>query len=162
MMLKTILLQLVWCWASKMPRLTGLDRSKPEKWTRRSLKRAIELGFKKSFAHIFQFPVPHARFPLLLSVPRFSRNLSIGRRDGSENVASKMNLRSFGPHRDYSNSLTSSNVGKPSRSWISKNCIQVWRENKISSWLVYVLPEKYNQAISRGSRAKTAKKCTKE
>ena len=161
MMLKTILLQLVWCWASKMSRLTGLDSNKPEIWTRRSLKRAIELGFKKSFAHIFQFPVPHARFPLLLSVPRFSRNLSIGRRDGSENVASKMNLRSFGPHRDYSISLTSSNVGKPSRSWISKNCIQVWRENKISSSLAYVLPEKYNQAISRGSRAKTAKKCTK-
>ena len=51
-----------------MPRLTGLDRSKPEIWTRRSLKRAIELGFKKSFAHIFQFPVPHARFPLLILV----------------------------------------------------------------------------------------------
>ena len=99
-----------------MPRLTGLDRNKPAIWTRRSLKRAIELGFKKSFAHIFQFPVPHVRFPLRLPVPHFSRNLSIGRRDGSENVASKMNLRSFGPHRDYSNSLTSSNVGKPSRS----------------------------------------------
>ena len=99
-----------------MPRLTGLDSNKPEIWTRRSLKRAIELGFKKRFAHKFQFPVPHARFPLLLPVPRFSRNLSIGRRDGSENVASKMNLRSFGPHRDYSNSLTSSKVGKPSRS----------------------------------------------
>ena len=161
MALKTILLQLVWCWASKMPRLTGLDRNKPEIWTRRSLKRTIELGFKKSFAHIFQFPVPHARFPLLLPVPRFGRNLLIGRRDGSENVASKMNLRSFGPHRDYSNSLTLSNVGKPSRSWISKNCIQVWRE-----WNFVVArlrpPKKYNQAISCGSRAKTAKKCTKK
>ena len=77
-----------------MPRLTGLDRNKPEIWKKRYLKRAIELGFNKSFAHIFQFPVPRARFPLLLPVPRFSRNFSIGRRDGSENVASKMNLRS--------------------------------------------------------------------
>ena len=39
-----------------------------------------------------------------------------GRRDGSENVASKLNLRSFGLHGDYSNSLTLSNVGEPSRS----------------------------------------------
>ena len=38
------------------------------------------------------------------------RDLTIGRRDGSENVASKMNLRSFGLYRDFSNSLTLWNV----------------------------------------------------
>ena len=155
MMLKTILLQLVWCWASKMPRLTGLDRNKPEIWEKRYLKRAIELGFNKSFAHIFQFPVPRARFPLLVLVGTFR---------SEDATAAKTSLQKWTcvPHRDYSNSLTLSNAGKPSRSWISKNCIQVWRENKISSSLVYVLPEKYNQSISRDSRAKTAKKCTKK
>ena len=67
------------------------------------------------------------------------RDLTIGRRHGSENVASKMNMRSFRLYRDYSNSLTLSNVGEPSRSWISKTHIQVEKENKISSSLVYVL-----------------------
>ena len=38
------------------------------------------------------------------------RDLTIGRRDGSENIASKMNFRSFGLYRDYSNSLTLSNA----------------------------------------------------
>ena len=40
-------------------------------------------------------------------------------RNGSENVALKMNLRSFGLCRDYSNTRT----GEPSGSWISKNPI---------------------------------------
>ena len=52
-------------------------------------------------------------------------DLTIGRRDGSENVASKMNLRSFGLYHDYFNSLTLSNVGEPSPRWIFKNHIQV-------------------------------------
>ena len=90
------------------------------------------------------WPVPRARFPLL--VPCFSRNLSIGRRDESENVASKMSLRSFVPHRDYSNFV------KFRQTLPCKPCIQVWRENKISSSLVHVLRKKYSQAISRGSR----------
>ena len=34
--------------------------------------------------------------------------------DGRENVAEKVNSRSFNLHRDYSNSLTLSNVGEPS------------------------------------------------
>ena len=34
--------------------------------------------------------------------------------DGSEDVAEKVNSRSFNLHRDYSKSLTSSNVGEPS------------------------------------------------
>ena len=34
--------------------------------------------------------------------------------DGRENVAEKVNSRSFNLHRDYSKSLTLSTVGKPS------------------------------------------------
>ena len=34
--------------------------------------------------------------------------------EGGENVAEKVNSRSFNLHRDYSKSLTLSNVGKPS------------------------------------------------
>ena len=34
--------------------------------------------------------------------------------DGRENVAEKVNSLSFNPHRDYSESLTLSNVGEPS------------------------------------------------
>ena len=34
--------------------------------------------------------------------------------DGSENVAEKVNSRSFNFYRDYSKSLTLSNVGEPS------------------------------------------------
>ena len=45
-----------------------------------------------------------------------SRDVTIRRREGSENVASKMNLRSFNLYRDYSNSLTLSGVSEPSRS----------------------------------------------
>ena len=55
-----------------------------------------------------------------MKMPRFSakdtRDFTIGRRDGSENIASKMKLRSFGLYHDYSNSLALSNVGEPSRS----------------------------------------------
>ena len=36
--------------------------------------------------------------------------------DGSENVAEKVNSRSFNLHHDYSKSLTLSNVGEPSKS----------------------------------------------
>ena len=60
-----------------------------------------------------------ALHPQFYYVQRCGRNITdftIGRREGSENVASKMNLRSFGLYRDYFNSLTSSNVGEPSRS----------------------------------------------
>ena len=34
--------------------------------------------------------------------------------DGRESIAEKVNLRSFNLHRDYSKSLTLSNVGEPS------------------------------------------------
>ena len=36
--------------------------------------------------------------------------------DGRENVAEKVKLGSFNLHRDYSRSLTLSNVGEPSKS----------------------------------------------
>ena len=36
--------------------------------------------------------------------------------DGRENVVEKVNSRSFNLHRDYSKSLTLSNVGEPSLS----------------------------------------------
>ena len=36
--------------------------------------------------------------------------------DGRENVAEKLNSRSFNLHRNYSKSLTLSNVGEPSKS----------------------------------------------
>ena len=42
------------------------------------------------------------------------RIIKIQRRDGNENVALKVNLRSFSLYRDYSYPLTLSNVGEPS------------------------------------------------
>ena len=48
--------------------------------------------------------------------------------DGRENVAEKVNSRSFNLHRNYSKSLTLSNVGEPSKSGIPKNHIQVQKE----------------------------------
>ena len=53
---------------------------------------------------------PAGRF-LSHRLGELSRDFTIGRLDGSENVASKMNLRSFGLYRDYSNSLTLAKVG---------------------------------------------------
>ena len=45
--------------------------------------------------------------------------------DGSENVAKKMNLRSFKLNRVYLDPLNMSNVGDFSWSWILKDFIQV-------------------------------------
>ena len=45
-----------------------------------------------------------------------SREVTIRPREGSENVASKMNLRSFNLYRDYSNSRSLSSVCESSRS----------------------------------------------
>ena len=45
-----------------------------------------------------------------------SGDVTIRRREGSENVASKMNLRSFNLYRDYSNSRSLSSVCESSRS----------------------------------------------
>ena len=43
-----------------------------------------------------------------------SRDFKIQRRDGNENVAKKVNLRSFSLYRNYWYPLTLSNVGEPS------------------------------------------------
>ena len=51
--------------------------------------------------------------PLLKMRPHYSRDFKIQRRDGNENVAQKVNLRSFSLHRNYSYPLTLSNVGEP-------------------------------------------------
>ena len=56
-----------------------------------------------------------------------SREFKIQRRDGYENVALKLNLRSFSLYRDYSYPLTLANVREPSWSWIPRDHIQVLR-----------------------------------
>ena len=57
------------------------------------------------------------------------RSLRYHDSDGHENVAYKVNLRSFIHYRDYSNSFTLSNVSELSvLSRIPKNYIQVQRE----------------------------------
>ena len=48
--------------------------------------------------------------------------------DGSENVAKKMNLRSFKLNRVYLDPLNMSNAGDFSWSWILKDFIQVQKE----------------------------------
>ena len=48
--------------------------------------------------------------------------------DGNENVAKKMNLRSFKLNRVYLEPLNMSNVGDFSWSWIRKDFIQVQKE----------------------------------
>ena len=53
-----------------------------------------------------------------------NRDFKIRRRDGDENVAEKVNLRSFSLYRNYSYTLTLSNVGEHSWSWIPRHHIQ--------------------------------------
>ena len=56
--------------------------------------------------------------------------------DGSENVAKKMNLRSFKLNRVYLDPLNMSNAGDFSWSWIVKDFIQVQKEE--GKFVVYV------------------------
>ena len=49
-----------------------------------------------------------------MSVHRLIGTLRSEDGDGSENVAEKVNSRSFNVHRDYSKSLTLLDVGEPS------------------------------------------------
>ena len=59
--------------------------------------------------------VTHKRFAVLFFPPSCCVNsLRSEDGDGSENVAEKVNSRSFNLHRDYSKSLTLSDVGEPS------------------------------------------------
>ena len=56
-------------------------------------------------------------------------------------VVLKLNLLFFSLYRDLFLSLTLSNVGKPSRSWIPRAILKVRKRNKISLLLVHVLCE---------------------
>ena len=81
--------------------------------------------------------------------------------DSGENVTLKVKWRSFSVDRDYSNSLTSPNIGDFSGSSIPE-IIQVqkdWKDRKICPICV---PTKrtWNWAISLCCRVVTAKKCT--
>ena len=64
----------------------------------------------------------------LVLVKRDISDLKQGRRDGSENVSKKMNLRSFKLNRVYLDPLKMSNAGDFSWSWILKDFIQVQKE----------------------------------
>ena len=73
-----------------------------------------------------------------------------------------MNLHRFKLYRAYSISFTSSNVGKCFWSWILKDCIKVQEKKRKFLSFVPVLDKTWIQALSRCSRAMTAKKCTKK
>ena len=80
--------------------------------------------------------------------PQFNDNnkdLKIQRRDGNENVAQKVNLRSFSLHRNYSYPLTLSNVGEPSWSWILGDHMQVQKEKL--NFVVACLRPPYNPKL---------------
>ena len=73
-----------------------------------------------------------------------------------------MNSHRFKPYRAYSILFTSSNVGKCFWSWILKDCIKVQEKKRKFLSCVPVLDKTWIQALSRCSRATTAKKCTKK
>ena len=73
-----------------------------------------------------------------------------------------MNSHRFKLYRAYSISFTSSNVGKCFWSWILKDCIKVQEKKRKLLSSVPVLDKTWIQALSRCSRATTAKKCTKK
>ena len=52
---------------------------------------------------------------------RYTRDLRSEDGEGRENIAEKANSRSFNLHRDYSKSLTLSNIGEPSLSWLRRS-----------------------------------------
>ena len=59
--------------------------------------------------------------------------------DGGENVAKKVNSRCFSLHRDYSKSLTLSNVGEPPEVEFLRTISKFRKREEISSSLVYFL-----------------------
>ena len=73
-----------------------------------------------------------------------------------------MNWHRFKLYRAYSISFTSSNVGKCFWSWILNNSIKVQEKKRKMLTCVPVLDKTWIQALSRCSRATTAKKCTKK
>ena len=82
--------------------------------------------------------------------------------DGYKNVTLKVNSHRFKLYRTHSISFTSSNVGKCFWSWILKDCIKVQEKKRKLLSCVPVLDKTWIQALSRCSRATTAKKCTKK
>ena len=68
------------------------------------------------------------RLPAIKRSPRILGTLSNDDDDGSENVAKKMNLRSFKLNRVYLDPLNMSNAGDFSWSWIRKDFLQVQKE----------------------------------
>ena len=68
----------------------------------------------------------------------------------------------FKLYRAYSISFTSLNVGKCFWSWILKECIKVQEKKRKLLSCFPVLDKTWIQALSRCSRATTAKKCTKK
>ena len=83
--------------------------------------------------------------------------------DGYEHVTWKVNSRCVKLYRACSISFYSSNVGKSPWSWILKDSIKI-QEKKNKVVVLYSRPRKNVKlfALSRRSRATTAKKCTKK
>ena len=71
----------------------------------------LELG---PLCSILEFPSPSLNASPPPPPPESSGTLRSEDGEGSENVSEKVNSRSFNLHRDYSKSLTLSNVGEPS------------------------------------------------
>ena len=78
---------------------------------------------------------------------------------GHENVAWKVNFRSFNLYRDYINSLTLSKASELFLSRIPNNYIQV---QKGRLFTFSIQREIRHLPFSRRSRAVSAKKCTKK
>ena len=74
----------------------------------------------------------------------------------------KVILHSFSLNRDYSYRIPLSNVGEPYWSCISRINIQVQKEKFKFVVACFRPPQNVKLTISRRSRAKTAKKCTKK
>ena len=87
-----------------------LEARKVEIWEGENLKKVsrLQVQYQVLFSH--------------------TRDLTIQQRDGNENFALKVNLRSFVLYRLYSYSFTLSKVGEPSWSWIPRDFIHVQRE----------------------------------
>ena len=94
-------------------------------------------------------------YPIIRDLKKRGRRRQVKRRLKSKFAVFKSSSRLFQP-------FTLSNVCEPSRSWIPNSLIQIKREKKNLSLLVYILYKTLNSVVSRRSRAVTAKKCTKK
>ena len=89
------------------------------------------------------------------------REFKVQRPNSNENIAQKVNLRSFSLYSDYSYPLCQMWANPPEAEF-QETISSLRKRNKISSLLVYVLHKTRNQAFSPRIRAKTGKKCTKK